>query len=267
MSDMFLGDYAKQCEIPAGEVLEKIRSNLTSFGHRGPLSLRAYGDLTGHDFPAGDIKLNHFPAGHRYAGQKKMLEDLVSWSAEHPEPCTLMLILGDTSHEFVEIVGRLKSTKNYQVLLIQPGDDDPIDQSGSVDNNNMRNRKKRRRCTCTCRGRSFSLGVAYKLKMKCRRCRIKKSKSPKVEKQSGRCRERSSVAKPNGDECSGNLQFPLFHRSARTALLGIPIDRSPLKESLIRPSLHQRSDQKRHFRPFPSFTIIQSDNRAPSNSR
>ncbi|XP_010413317.1 PREDICTED: uncharacterized protein LOC104699675 [Camelina sativa] len=217
MSDIFPGDYAtaetgvfwdiEQCEIPVGElnaneVLEKIRSNLSSFGHRGPLSIRAYGDLTGHDFPAGDIKLNHFPAGHRYARQKQMLEDLVSWSAEHPEPCTLMLILGDTSHDFVEVVGRLKSTKNYQVLLIQPGDDDPIDQSGSVDNNNMRNRKKRRRCTCTCRGRSFSLGVAYKLKMKCKRCRIKKSKSPKVEKQSGRSRERSSVAKPNGDECS-----------------------------------------------------------------
>ncbi|XP_010512585.1 PREDICTED: meiosis arrest female protein 1 homolog [Camelina sativa] len=138
MSDMFPGDYATaetgvfwdidQCEIPAGElnaneVLEKIRSNLSSFGHRGPVSIRAYGDLTGHHFPSQGIKLNHFPAGHMYERQTKILEDIVSWSAEHPEPCTLMLIVGETSPDFVEVVQLLKSRKNYHFILIHSTDD------------------------------------------------------------------------------------------------------------------------------------------------
>ncbi|XP_010513781.1 PREDICTED: uncharacterized protein LOC104789838 [Camelina sativa] len=207
MSDMFPGDYAtaetgvfwdiEQCEVPvgelnAGEVVAKISSNLSSFGHH---------------FPSEGIKLNHFPAGHMYARQTKILEDIVSWSAEHPEPCTLMLIVGDTSHDFVEVVGLLKSMKNYQVHLISPSDiDDPIDQSGGSfsqgveDNNNMRKRKKRRRC----RGSSSSLGVANKLK-KWKRCRIKKSKSPKVK--AGGLGGSEAVAKPKGDKCSVRKGF------------------------------------------------------------
>ncbi|VVB06576.1 unnamed protein product [Arabis nemorensis] len=112
----------EDCEIPddlsAGYVLEKIRSNLSSSGHHGTVSIRAYGDMTGHQFPSEGIKLNHFPAGERYARHTKMLEDIVSWAAEHPEPSTLMLIMGDdASDDFIDVVKLLKSRKNYRLLF------------------------------------------------------------------------------------------------------------------------------------------------------
>ncbi|CAL9245440.1 unnamed protein product, partial [Arabidopsis halleri] len=136
MSDIFPGDYAaeeigifwdiEQCKIPdelnAGEVLNRVRSSLSSFGHHGPVSISGYGDMTGHEFPSEGIKLNHFPAGEMYARHTKMLEDIIAWSAEHPKPSTLMLIVGDISDDFVEVVQLLKSKKNYHVIVIHPGD-------------------------------------------------------------------------------------------------------------------------------------------------
>ncbi|EOA24918.1 hypothetical protein CARUB_v10018209mg [Capsella rubella] len=136
MSDIFPGEYAaaetgifwdiEQCEIPdelnAGEVVQRVRSVISDAGHHGTVSMSAYGDMTGLDFPSEGIKLNHFPAGHTYARHTKMLEDIVSWSAEHPEPSTLLLILGDTSDDFVQVVKLLKSRKNYHVILVHPSD-------------------------------------------------------------------------------------------------------------------------------------------------
>jgi len=46
-----------------------------------------------------------------------MLEDIVSWSAEHPEPSTLFLIVGDTSRDFLDVVQLLKSKKNYNFII------------------------------------------------------------------------------------------------------------------------------------------------------
>ncbi|CAA0387994.1 putative NYN domain, limkain-b1-type, meiosis regulator and mRNA stability factor 1 [Arabidopsis thaliana] len=131
MSDLFPGDFAaaetgifwdiEDCKIPddlnAGDALKNIKSALSSDGHHGTVSVRAYGDTTGLDFPSEGIKLNHFPAGERYARQTKMLEDIVSWSAEHPEPSTLFLIVGDTSRDFLDVVQLLKSKKNYNFII------------------------------------------------------------------------------------------------------------------------------------------------------
>ncbi|CAL9245434.1 unnamed protein product, partial [Arabidopsis halleri] len=134
MSHLFPGDFAaaetgifwdiEDCKIPddlnAGEALKNIRSAISSDGHHGTVSIRAYGDTTGHDFPSVGIKLNHFPAGERYARHTKMLEDIISWSAEHPQPSNLMLIVGDTSRDFVDVVELLKSKKNYNFILSHP---------------------------------------------------------------------------------------------------------------------------------------------------
>lgn len=49
-----------------------------------------------------------------------MLDDIVSWAAEHPEPSTLMLIMsGDASDDFLDVVKLLKSRKNYQFLFAE----------------------------------------------------------------------------------------------------------------------------------------------------
>ncbi|KAL1208116.1 hypothetical protein V5N11_010092 [Cardamine amara subsp. amara] len=104
----------------AAVVLQKIRSFISSGGgHIGSISINAYGDMTGHDFPTQGIKLNHFPAGQRYARHTKILEDIVSWAAQHPQPSNLMLIIGDTSEDFIEIVELLQSRKNYRCLLLR----------------------------------------------------------------------------------------------------------------------------------------------------
>ncbi|VVB10922.1 unnamed protein product [Arabis nemorensis] len=48
----------------AGLALENIISNLVSSGHRGTVSISAYGDTTkDHHLPSEGVKLNHFPAG------------------------------------------------------------------------------------------------------------------------------------------------------------------------------------------------------------
>ncbi|KAL0714997.1 hypothetical protein Bca4012_021976 [Brassica carinata] len=56
-----------ECEIPeelnAAQFLQRIKQNFSEGGHRGPVSIRAYGDMTGLDFQSSDIKLNHFHAG------------------------------------------------------------------------------------------------------------------------------------------------------------------------------------------------------------
>jgi len=58
----------EDCKIPddlnAGDALKNIKSALSSDGHHGTVSVRAYGDTTGLDFPSEGIKLNHFPAGN-----------------------------------------------------------------------------------------------------------------------------------------------------------------------------------------------------------
>ncbi|KAL1208117.1 hypothetical protein V5N11_010093 [Cardamine amara subsp. amara] len=107
-------------ELTATEAVNNIKSAISSAGHHGPVSIRAYGDMTGHDFPTEEIKLNHFPTGERYARHTKILEDIISWAAQQPLPSNLMLIIGDTSGDFVEIVELLKSRKNYRFLLVHP---------------------------------------------------------------------------------------------------------------------------------------------------
>ncbi|KFK35388.1 hypothetical protein AALP_AA5G278700 [Arabis alpina] len=103
--------------VSASETLQNIRLAISSSGHHGTVSIRAYGDMTGLEFPSDGIKVNHFPAGERFARARhtKMLEDIVSWSGEHPEPSNLMLILKEPSQDLLEIVELLKSRKNYMV--------------------------------------------------------------------------------------------------------------------------------------------------------
>ncbi|CAH2063146.1 unnamed protein product [Thlaspi arvense] len=114
----------QQCEIPDGqtaaEVVERLRSNFRESGHLGPVSINAYGDMTPHDFASSGIKHNHFPAGDKYGRQTKMLEDIVAWAGENPEPSTLLLIAGDVPDELVEAVKLLKSRKNYHLLYVHP---------------------------------------------------------------------------------------------------------------------------------------------------
>ncbi|KFK35389.1 hypothetical protein AALP_AA5G278800 [Arabis alpina] len=98
----------EDCEIPeelnAIQVVNKLRSNLSSFGHHGTVSIRAYGDLKDHEFPSQGITLYQFPPGGRYERHTKMLEDIVAWAAEQSEPSNLMLIIGeDTSDDFLEL--------------------------------------------------------------------------------------------------------------------------------------------------------------------
>lgn len=57
-----------ECEVPDelndAEILERMRKSISDAGHRGHVSIYAYGDLTGHHFPSdAGVKLNHFPAG------------------------------------------------------------------------------------------------------------------------------------------------------------------------------------------------------------
>lgn len=126
--------------------------SISTAGHHGPVSIRAYGDMTGHDFPSirelssitspqVNFTILHnlsffftylyvlcmyldllclFVSGERYARHTKMLEDIVSWSAEHPQPSNLMLFVGDTSQDFVDVVELLKSRKNYRFFLAHP---------------------------------------------------------------------------------------------------------------------------------------------------
>ena len=47
-----------ECEIPeelnAAQVLQRTRQNFSEGGHRGPVSFRAYGDMTGLDIQSSD---------------------------------------------------------------------------------------------------------------------------------------------------------------------------------------------------------------------
>lgn len=67
------------------------------------------------------IRSDLFVSGERYARHSKMLEDIIAWSAEHPQPSNLMLIMKDTSPDFIEVVQLLKSKKNYMFHIVQPG--------------------------------------------------------------------------------------------------------------------------------------------------
>lgn len=114
----------EECEITddlnAAQVLKNMRKGLLGGGHRGPVTFNAYGDMTGRDFESTDIKLNHFPAGEKNARHTKMLEDIVAWAAEHPEPSTLMLVMSDISQDFLDVVDLLTTKKNYRFIEVLP---------------------------------------------------------------------------------------------------------------------------------------------------
>uniref|UniRef100_A0A1J3K1R0 NYN domain-containing protein n=4 Tax=Noccaea caerulescens TaxID=107243 RepID=A0A1J3K1R0_NOCCA len=133
--DSFPGNYStgevgmfwdmSECVVPDelndAEILERMRSSISDSGHRGHVSIYVYGDLTGHHFPSdAGVKLNHFPAGDKYAKETKMLEDVVAWSAENPEPSTLMLITGSISDELADVALLLKTRKNYHLICVEP---------------------------------------------------------------------------------------------------------------------------------------------------
>lgn len=53
----------------------------------------------------------------------KILEDIVSWSGENPEPSVGLLALGDVGDagdDIVEVVELLKSQKNYRFMVLTP---------------------------------------------------------------------------------------------------------------------------------------------------
>ncbi|KAJ0254953.1 hypothetical protein HA466_0097860 [Hirschfeldia incana] len=97
-----------------------MREALVGGGHHGPVTFHAYGDMTGLDFESTDINLNHFPAGEKHARHTKMLEDIVAWAAEHPEPSTLMLVMSDISQDFLDVVDVLTTKKNYRFIEVLP---------------------------------------------------------------------------------------------------------------------------------------------------
>ncbi|RID76134.1 hypothetical protein BRARA_B03123 [Brassica rapa] len=110
-------------ELSAAGVLQRMRHSLLHKGHRGPVSIQIYGDLTGLDFQSSDIKLNHFHSGEKREKMTKILEDMVSWSGENPEPSVGLLALGDVGDagdDIVEVVELLKSQKNYRFMVLTP---------------------------------------------------------------------------------------------------------------------------------------------------
>lgn len=116
-----------ECEITkciqcSAQVLKNMRRALVGGGHRGPVTFHAYGDMTGLDFDSTDIKLNHFPAGEKHARHTKMLEDIVAWAAEHPEPSTLMLVMSDVSRDFLDV---LTTKKDYRFISVLPDPPSP----------------------------------------------------------------------------------------------------------------------------------------------
>ncbi|KAL0685226.1 hypothetical protein Bca4012_052074 [Brassica carinata] len=119
----------KECEIPeeltAADVVPRIRQKLLDLGLRGPVSIRIYGDLTGLDFQSSeDVKLHHFHAGEKREKMTKILEDIVSWSGENPEPSVGILVLGhlgaSDDADITEVIELLKTQKNYQFMLVTP---------------------------------------------------------------------------------------------------------------------------------------------------
>lgn len=58
--------------------------------------------------------------GEKNARHTKMLEDIVAWAAEHPEPSTLMLVMSDISQDFLDVVDLLTTKKNYRFIEVLP---------------------------------------------------------------------------------------------------------------------------------------------------
>ncbi|XP_018513795.1 uncharacterized protein LOC108871601 [Brassica rapa] len=58
--------------------------------------------------------------GEKHARHTKMLEDIVAWAAEHPEPSTLMLVMSDISQDFLDVVDLLTTKKNYRFIEVLP---------------------------------------------------------------------------------------------------------------------------------------------------
>nr|VDD25844.1 unnamed protein product [Brassica oleracea] len=122
----------KECEIPeeltAADVVPRIRQKLLDLGLRGPVSIRIYGDLTGLDYldfqSSEDVKLHHFHAGEKREKMTKILEGIVSWSGENPEPSVGILVLGHLGAaddaDITEVIELLKTQKNYQFMLVTP---------------------------------------------------------------------------------------------------------------------------------------------------
>ncbi|KAH0865537.1 hypothetical protein HID58_082748 [Brassica napus] len=124
-----------ECKIPEGrteaDLVPFIRQMLLGVGLRGPVSIRIYGDLTGLDFQASEdhVKLSHFHAGEKREKMTKILEDIVSWSGENPEPSLGILVLGHLGAaddaDITEVTELLKTQKNYHFVFATPGSPPP----------------------------------------------------------------------------------------------------------------------------------------------
>ncbi|CAH2074495.1 unnamed protein product [Thlaspi arvense] len=118
-------------DIPPGErnaavVVQKIRKTISDSGHRGPLFISAYGDMTPHDFSSSGIKTTHFFPEEKYAREQRMVEDIKSWSAENPKPSSFMLIAGDVvSNDILRAVRLLKIRKKFKLMYIHPHHSEP----------------------------------------------------------------------------------------------------------------------------------------------
>ncbi|KAL0848616.1 hypothetical protein Bca101_021863 [Brassica carinata] len=118
------------CKFPEGrtaaDLVPTIRQMLLSVGLRGPASIRIYGDLTGLDFQVAsdDVKLNHFHAAEKREKMTKILEDIVSWSGENPEPSLGILNLGHLEEadeaDITEVTELLETQKNYHFVIVTP---------------------------------------------------------------------------------------------------------------------------------------------------
>ncbi|CAH8307565.1 unnamed protein product [Eruca vesicaria subsp. sativa] len=102
-------------------VTQRIKKALFDAGHRGKVTIMAYGDEKDHDFLSAGVTFTHFPAGDDVARHTKMLEDIRSWSCNNPNPSNLFLIMGDPSIEdFLPYIQTLKSSRHYKIHYVHP---------------------------------------------------------------------------------------------------------------------------------------------------
>ncbi|XP_010515286.1 PREDICTED: uncharacterized protein LOC104791161 [Camelina sativa] len=105
------------------EVTQNIKKTISEVGIDGTevVSIRAYGEDDGkdHDFNSAGVTFTHSPAAARRARHNQILVDVLAWAEENPPPANLLLIMGDTTKEFENVILFLKSL-NYRYLLAHP---------------------------------------------------------------------------------------------------------------------------------------------------
>ncbi|KAF3590503.1 hypothetical protein DY000_02025644 [Brassica cretica] len=122
----------------AHSAAQNIRKTLSAAGHLGKVEIMAYGVADGHDFKDG-AKFTSFPAygvvdvvfsiiyihilvgsGADTERHTKMLQDILVWSSNSPNPSNLFLIMGDSTVDFTPDIESLVSSKHYKIHHVKP---------------------------------------------------------------------------------------------------------------------------------------------------